>query len=156
MQEPHATYICGFASRNQIASLLAIPEKVATYMKAIVCVIDGDPAVRDSLKTLMSLSGHDVATYATGKAFLNELDQRKLQCVVCEAQLPDTTGFTIFKTLRKRNIAVPFALLVSRNDRAIYDEAQRNGIAHVFTKPLVNRALTAFVQSACYGRDKSA
>ena len=124
-------------------------------MKAIVCVIDGDPAVRDSLETLMSLNGHDVATYATGKAFLNELDPRKPQCVVCEAQLPDTTGFAIFKTLRKRNFAAPFALLVSRNDRAIYDEALRIGITHVFTKPLVNLKLTAFVSSACHRHEQT-
>ena len=117
-------------------------------MKAIVCVIEGDPAVRDSLETLMSLNGHDVATYATGGAFLKELDPPNTKCVVCEAQLPDTTGFAIFKTLHKRNFAAPFALLVSRNDRAIYDEALRIGIVHVFTKPLVDRKLAAFVSSA--------
>ena len=78
-------------------------------LKAIVCVIDGDPAVRDSLETLMMLNGHEVATYATGMAFLNELDPPKIKCVVCEAELPDTTGFAIFETLREQNFEAPFA-----------------------------------------------
>ena len=117
-------------------------------MKAIVCVIDGDPAVRDSLKTLMTLNGHDVATYATGKAFLNEFDPPRTKCVVCEAELPDATGFDIFEALRKQNFDVPFALLVSHDSRGTSDKAQRVSIAHVFAKPLVTRQLAAFVLRA--------
>ncbi len=114
-------------------------------VKAIVCVIDGDPAVRDSLETLMTLNGHEVATYATGKAFLNELDPPKIKCVVCEAELPDTTGFAIFETLREQNFEAPFALLISHNSRGTFDKARRIGIANVFAKPLVTRQLAAFV-----------
>ncbi len=114
-------------------------------MKAIICVIDGDPAVRDSLETLMNLNGHDVATYATGRAFLDEVDPPKTKCVVCEAKLPDTTGFAIFEALRERTLETPFALLVSHDDRATYERARRIGISHVFDKPLVNRRLAAFV-----------
>ena len=117
-------------------------------VKAIVCVIDGDPAVRDSLETLMSLNGHDVATYATGRAFLNELDPPKTKCVVCEAELPDTTGFVIFEALRELNVETPFALLVSHNGRRTFDKAQRIGITNVFAKPLVNHQLSAFVSGA--------
>ena len=93
----------------------------------------------------MSLNGHKVATYATGRAFLNELDPTKTKCVVCEAELPDTTGLAIFEALRERNIDAPFALLLSHDDRCTYDKARRIGIAHVFAKPLVDRQLAAFV-----------
>ena len=96
----------------------------------------------------MSLNGHDVATYATGRAFLNELDAPRTKCVVCEAELPDTTGFAIFEALRERNFEAPFALLVSHNNSATYAKAQRIGITHVFAKPLVTLQLTAFVSSA--------
>ncbi len=114
-------------------------------LKAIVCVIDGDPAVRDSLETLMSLNGHDVVTYATGRTFLNELDPPKTKCVVCEAELPDTTGFAIFEALRERNFQGRFALLISVDNRATYDMAQSACIAHVFTKPLATQQLADFV-----------
>ncbi len=118
------------------------------YVKKIVCVIDGDPAVWDSLETLMRLNGHDVATYATGRAFLNELDPSKTKCVVCEAELPDTTGITIFEALREQNFEAPFALLVSHDSRGTLDKAQRIGIANVFAKPLVTRQLAAFVSDS--------
>ena len=113
----------------------------------IVCVVDGDPAVRDSVETLMSLNGYAVAVYSTGSAFLSDFDPDTVGCVVCEAELPDTTGFAVYDVLRQRHCTAPFALLVSRGDRATYDRARRVGIDHVFTKPIVNRRLTAFVRA---------
>jgi FixJ family two-component response regulator len=112
---------------------------------ASVCIIDGDPAVRDSLATLMHLSGHEVSTFPSGSAFLDALDPDDLECVVCEAQLPDTTGVAVYQALEEKHITVPFALLVSHSDRATVATASRAGIRNVFYKPLVHRRLIAFV-----------
>ena len=114
-------------------------------MTNCVCVIDGDPAVRDSLATLMRISGHDVSTYSTGSAFLHELKADELACVICEAELPDTTGLAVYKALNEKHIAVPFALLVSHTDPVTLAAASKAGIQHVFYKPLVHRRLIAFV-----------
>jgi FixJ family two-component response regulator len=110
-----------------------------------VCVIDGDPAVRDSLATLMHLSGHDVSTYSTGSAFLQAVNPELLKCVVCEAELPDTTGLAVYQALGEKNVTVPFALLVSHSDPSTVAAANRVGIRNVFYKPLVHRRLIAFV-----------
>lgn len=115
-------------------------------MGALVCVIDGDVAVRDSLATLIRLSGHEVQTFATGSAFLHA--QTSFGCVVCEASLPDTTGVEVFKALIGADICVPFALLLSRHDPAVLGAAQRAGIRYVFPKPIVHRRLIAFVTNA--------
>lgn len=114
-------------------------------MTASVCVIDGDPAVRDSLATLMHLSGLDVSTFSTGNAFLRAMDPDELQCVVCEAELPDTTGLAVYAALGEQNVAVPFALLVSHTNPATLAAANEAGIRNVFHKPLVHRRLIAFV-----------
>ena len=101
--------------------------------KAIVFIIDGDPAVRDSLETFINLNGHDVATYATGGAFLGELYPHDIKCVICEAELPDTTGFAVFEALAKQHFHPPFALLISHGSRRIFEKAVRFGIAHVLS-----------------------
>jgi FixJ family two-component response regulator len=108
-------------------------------------VIDGDPAVRDSLATLMRISGHEVSTFSTGSAFLHEFEPDELECVICEAELPDTTGLAVYKALREKHVAVPFALLVSHTDPVTLAAASKAGIQHVFYKPLVHRRLIAFV-----------
>lgn len=114
-------------------------------MNTTVCIIDGDPAVRDSLATMVGLTGHEARTFATGGEFLSQADADKQQCVVCEADLPDTSGIDVFKAVRQKNPEAHFALLVSRTSDGIAAQASRLGIDHVFFKPLVNRRLIAFV-----------
>ena len=71
-----------------------------------------------------------------------------IKCVICEAELPDTTGVAVFEALAKQHFHPPFALLVSRGGRRIFEKAERIGIAHVLSKPLVNHQLAAFVLGA--------
>ena len=114
-------------------------------MNATVCVVDGDPAVRDSLATVMRLSGHEVSTFATGREFLDAANRHTVGCVICEADLPDTTGLAVFGALTEKSLAAPFALLISQSDPARVAEAYRAGIRNVFPKPLVHRRLLSFV-----------
>lgn len=116
--------------------------------KTFVCVIDGDPAVRDSLATLMALNGHEVLTFATGREFLDSQHGSLVSCVVCEAELPDITGVALFQAFKPAHPETRFALLMSRTDPSAATAAQRCGIDAVFHKPLVNRRLTRFVKSA--------
>jgi FixJ family two-component response regulator len=119
-----------------------------TELQACVCVIDGDPAVCDSLATLVALNGHDVFTFATGREFLDSLSGRPIACVVCEAELPDTSGVELFRSFRPAHPQTRFALLMSRTDPAATALARASGVDAVFSKPLVHRRLIGFVNSA--------
>lgn len=113
-----------------------------------VCVIDGDAAVRDSLATLMSLNGHEVCAFETGADFIAALDdgsQNCVDCVICEAELPDVSGLELFSAFRRRCPDIRFALLMSRKDPHAISAARRSGVNAVFQKPLVHRTLRAFV-----------
>ena len=113
-----------------------------------VILIDGDPAVRDSLSTLLDLNGYVVETFSTGAAFLKWLKAGvKMNCVVCESELPDTTGIRIFESVRSIDARTPFALLVSTRDPTVIQQATAAGIKKVFQKPLVHRRLIEFVSS---------
>jgi two-component system response regulator FixJ len=112
-----------------------------------VLLLDADPAVRDSLTTLMDLNGFTVHSFSTGAAFLRELPERDTHCVICEADLPDTTGILIYQQLRTMNLDLPFALLVSGLNPALVRSAQGAGIRKIFHKPLVYRRLLNFVST---------
>lgn len=111
-----------------------------------VFVIDGDPAVRDSLSTLLDLNGYDVESCSTGAAFLKRLREGvKMACVVCEADLPDTSGIEVFRKVRELDGETPFALLVSRRNPSVIQTARATGIDKIFLKPLVHRHLIEFI-----------
>lgn len=110
-----------------------------------VAVIDGDPAVRDSLATLLTLEDRIVTTYATAVAFLRELDDAPIGCVIAAADLPDRSGLELYTLLLTRHPETHFALLLPRSDTQLLARAQALGIRHVFPKPLVHRSLLAFV-----------
>lgn len=110
-----------------------------------VVVIDGDPAVRDSLATLLALEDRIVSTYATAAAFLQDLDDAPIGCVIAAADLPDRSGLELYTLLHTRHPETHFALLLPRNDAQLLARAQGLGIRHVFPKPLVHRSLLAFV-----------
>ena len=113
-------------------------------MAATVYLVDADPAVRDSLTTLMDLNGFTVRSFSTGAAFFRSLGADApldVRCVICEAELPDTTGIQLYRRLLEQKLEPPFALLVSRRSSTTLRSAQRAGIKQIFQKPLVHRHL---------------
>jgi two-component system, LuxR family, response regulator FixJ len=111
-----------------------------------VYVIDGDSAVRDSVTTLMALNDIEAAGFASGSEFLSASHDHQIPYVICEAELPDTTGIELFLRLKPQHPECRFALLLSRSDRATAQDAAKAGIDAVFCKPLVNRRLRDFVK----------
>jgi FixJ family two-component response regulator len=104
--------------------------------------------VRDSLATLMALNDYEVFTFGSGQEFLAGVNGRAIACVVCEAELPDTTGLALFRVLKQTHPETRFALLMSRTDPAAAAAALSSGVDAVFPKPLVNRRLTSFIKHA--------
>lgn len=113
-----------------------------------VCVVDGDPAVRDSLETLIGLHGQVVDTFETGAELLASLDRHAADCIISAAELPDMSGLQLFAAVRASHPGVRFALMLSRNDHPAIAAARRQGVDAVFHKPLVHRRLRDFVAPA--------
>lgn len=119
---------------------------------SVIHVVDGDPAVRDSLTTLLGLNGFEVSSYATGGAFLDQLAEHSggvgeplQEWVVCEEELPDGSGIELFGRMRAANSPAPFILLVSRRNPSVVRSAHNAGIEQVFQKPLVYRNLISYI-----------
>lgn len=118
---------------------------------SVVHVVDGDPAVRDSLTTLLDLNGFKVESYATGAAFCKQVLAKRAatssEWVVCEADLPDGSGIDLFRKIREENEGTPFILLVSRRNPSVVETAKNAGIEQIYQKPLVHRNLLAYIET---------
>ena len=110
-----------------------------------VTVLDPDPAVRDSLLTLLELGGHDPIGFSTAGEFFRAIPLLNLDTVICEARLPDASGFEVYRHVRQLVRPVSFLLLVTDRVASVSDQARRFGIQHVFPKPVVNSDLLALI-----------
>ena len=113
-----------------------------------VAVVDDDPAVLDSLKFLLEVTGHRVAIYASAAEFLQN-PAEQLSCLILDHQMPQMTGLELVARLRNDGLSIPILLITGSLSQAIVTRAAELGIAKVLEKPLNDDDLVNFVSAYC-------
>lgn len=116
--------------------------------RRVVCALEPDPAVRDSLVTLLEVEGYSVLTFATARAFFHALPRVFPDLVICEAQLPDSDGYRVHADLQRQRRDALFVLLSSDREERYGPGAQRRGISYVLHKPIVDRQLLSLINTS--------
>jgi two-component system, LuxR family, response regulator FixJ len=122
------------------------PEK--TTAQRMVHVIDDDEALRESLAFLLRAAQLEVKSYASARAFLDELPDESLGCVITDVRMPDISGIDLLRRLKELNIGVPVIVVTGHGDVALAVEAMKIGAADFFEKPFDDDLLLASVRSA--------
>ena len=113
---------------------------------AFVAIVDDDPAVLDSLKFLLEVAGHRVATYATAASFLDH-DGRRPTCLIIDQHMPEMTGLELAARLRRDDALLPIMLITGSPSPAILAKAALLGIEKVLEKPPTEGELLRFIES---------
>ncbi|MEE9142703.1 MAG: response regulator [Gammaproteobacteria bacterium] len=114
----------------------------------LVCVIDQDAEVRESLVALLTAEELDVRTYENAEAFLETIGDRQPDCIIVELNLPEMTGLELLRQISARKVRLPSILLSSDSDVATAVQSIRAGAIDFIEKPFVNRVLLARVREA--------
>lgn len=114
----------------------------------LVCVIDQDAEVRESLVALLTAEELDVRTYENAEAFLETIGDRQPDCIIVELNLPEMTGIELLRQISARKVRFPSILLSSDSDVATAVQSIRAGAIDFIEKPFVNRVLLARVREA--------
>jgi two-component system response regulator FixJ len=115
-----------------------------------VAIVDDDPAVLDSLKFLLEIAGHDVATYASAATFLDD-DAVQPTCLIVDQHMPGLTGLELIARLRKIGATVPVLLITGSSSLAIAARAADLGVERVLEKPPAESDLLDFVNAHRHG-----
>ncbi len=110
-----------------------------------VAIVDDDPAVLDSLRFLLEVSGHEVAVYASGRQFLADRTARP-KCLIVDQHMPDMTGLELVARLRGDGDGLRVMLITGSLSGAIVARAALIGIDKVLEKPPTEGELLSFVE----------
>lgn len=81
-----------------------------------VLVVEDDPSIRTLLTSALTAAGFRVASAASGRDGVAEVDRCRPDLVVLDVMLPDTDGFAVTRELRSRGDYTPVLFLTARTD----------------------------------------
>jgi two-component system response regulator FixJ len=111
-------------------------------------IVDDDDDVRESAALLLESAGYTVSTYASGVAFLDELDATIPACILLDIHMPQMDGLEVQRRLIERGVTFPVIVLTGQGDISIAVQAMKHGAFEFLEKPYLNDVLLEAVRDA--------
>jgi len=107
----------------------------------LICVVDDDESVRESLPDLLREFGFDVRAFSSAEEFLDSgcVDQSK--CLILDIAMPGMTGPELQNELRFRRREIPIIFITAHADGATRPRMINNGAVECLSKPFSDTAL---------------
>lgn len=101
----------------------------------VVCVVDDEQEMRDSLAALFAAVDLRVVTFSTSAAFLQSLETSEPACLVLDVRMPGMDGMELLRELRDRGLSVPTVVITAYGDAPMAVDALRLGAMDFIEKP---------------------
>jgi len=111
-----------------------------------VIVIDDDPAMRESLGSLLRSVGFQVRLLASVSEFLKSGRPDGPTCLVLDVRLPGQSGLDFQRGLSTANIQVPIIFITGHGDIPMSVQAMKGGAIEFLTKPFRDQDLLDAIQ----------
>ena len=114
----------------------------------IVCIIDDDEAIRESLRLLLYAGGLTGLVYESADTFLEEKEHPDFDCMLLDMRMPGTDGLELFRILNRKHLPYPVIFITGHGDIPLAVSAIKLGAYDFLTKPFQDGELLAKVRSA--------
>ena len=114
----------------------------------LVCVIDDEPLIRESLNNLLRSVGLKVWAFASAQEFLANRPRETLGCLVLDVQLPGISGLDLQQELASGNAQIPIIFITGHGDIPMTVRAMKAGAIEFLTKPFRDEDLLSAVNQA--------
>ncbi len=119
----------------------------------LVCVIDDESSIRESLSNLLRSAGLKVQTFASAKEFLINPPREGPSCLVLDVKLPGISGLDLQQELANGAAQIPIIFLTGYGDIPMTVRAIKAGAIEFLTKPFRDEdLLNAVDQAIKHGR----
>jgi two-component system response regulator FixJ len=116
--------------------------------EALICVIDDDEAVRQSLEFLLRTAGITVRAFESAKEFLQAMPEVKASCIITDVRMPEMTGIDLLRRINELNYGIPVIVITGHGDIALAVEAMKIGAVDFLEKPFDDDLLLTAVRAA--------
>lgn len=113
----------------------------------LICVVEDDPIMGESLADRFRLEGFDVDWHTNGESALRALQTRPYQAVISDIRLPDISGENLFaRSMAARTSHPPFVFITAYASVETAVDLLKGGAADYITKPFDIGALVEKVR----------
>src|SRR5690349_6172206 len=85
-------------------------------VRHLVCVVDDDSLVRESVEGLLREEGFDVDTFESAESFLGRVHREPPSCLIVDLVLPGMSGLDLHEELARRGLDAPMILVTGHGD----------------------------------------
>ena len=110
-------------------------------MDRTVFIVDDDPAIRESLVSLLQSVGLKVTALASVPDFLNCPRPDGPTCLVLDVRLPGKSGLDLQRELHAADIHLPVIFITGHGDIPMSVQAMKGGAIEFLTKPFRDQDL---------------
>lgn len=111
-------------------------------MKERILVVDDEPMIRKSVKTVFEREGMEVVTAAGGQEALDELGRQTFDLIILDVMMSPMDGFYVVNIIRRKNILTPVLFLSGNQEEESKILAISLGGDDYLTKPFSLAMLT--------------
>ena len=112
----------------------------------MVCVVEDDAMVRQSLAMLIGTLGVDVRSHASGRAFLDDPASLKATCVVLDVRMPGLSGLEVQARMAELGLTAPVIFITGHGDVPMAVTTMKKGAMDFIEKPFKEEELLGLVE----------
>ena len=102
----------------------------------LICIVDDDASVRDSLSLVLGLKGYDCRTYESAESFISSLPNRPA-CLILDLKMNGMNGLELQNRLLSLKVPVQIIFLTAFADVQVMREAFLGNAVDFLEKPFV-------------------
>ena len=117
-------------------------------MQKVVLTADDSASVRQMVSYTLKQNGYDVIEAADGKDALNKLDNRKVDMIITDLNMPDMDGLGLIRGARAMAACrfIPIIMLTTESQDSKKKEGKEAGATGWIVKPFQPEQLIAVVK----------
>jgi FixJ family two-component response regulator len=114
--------------------------------KSLICVVDDDAILRESLSDLLRAVGYRAACFESAESFLASEERDGCSCVVADIHMSGLTGLDLAKRIAAAVDAPKVILITGHPDESWRERALCCGAAGFLRKPIEPKTLLDLVE----------